>query len=41
MKEISLHILDILQNSITAGASLVELTITEDTQKDLFEFQII
>ena len=40
MKEISLHILDILQNSITAGASLVELVITEDKAKDLFEFYI-
>ena len=40
MKEISLHILDILQNSITAGASLVELGITEDEEIDLFEFYI-
>lgn len=40
MKEISLHILDILQNSITAGASLVELRIVEDKTKDLFEFSI-
>lgn len=40
MKEISLHILDILQNSVTAGASLVELCITEDKEKDLFEFSI-
>ena len=40
MKEISLHILDILQNSVTAGASLIELCITEDKEKDLFEFYI-
>ncbi len=40
MKEISLHILDILQNSVTAGASLVELGITEDKDKDLFRFYI-
>ncbi|MBP3361760.1 MAG: ATP-binding protein [Clostridia bacterium] len=40
MKEISLHILDILQNSITAGASLVELCITEDAEKDIFKFYI-
>ncbi len=30
MKELSLHILDIVQNSITAKASLIELYITED-----------
>ena len=40
MKEISLHILDILQNSVTAGATLVELVITEDKEKDLFRFYI-
>lgn len=40
MKEISLHILDIMQNSITAGASLVELTLTEDTEKDILSFSI-
>ncbi|MDR3206818.1 MAG: ATP-binding protein [Oscillospiraceae bacterium] len=28
MKELSLHILDIAQNSLTAGASLVELSLT-------------
>jgi len=32
--ELSLHILDILQNSVEAGASLVELTIEEDLQAD-------
>lgn len=30
MKELSLNILDISQNSITAGASLVEILLTED-----------
>ncbi|MBQ7974187.1 MAG: ATP-binding protein [Clostridia bacterium] len=40
MKEISLHILDILQNSITAGATLVELGINENKEKDLFAFYI-
>ena len=30
MKELSLNILDISQNSITAGASLVEISLTED-----------
>ena len=31
MKELSLNILDISQNSITAGASLVEILLTEET----------
>ena len=34
MRELSLHILDILQNSIEAGATLVELTIEEDLDTD-------
>jgi hypothetical protein len=34
MRELSLHILDILQNSIEAGATLVELTIEEDLSAD-------
>ncbi len=40
MKEISLHILDILQNSITAGAKLVELCINENTEEDILMFYI-
>jgi len=40
MKEISLHILDILQNSITAGANLVELFINENTADDILMFYI-
>jgi anti-sigma regulatory factor (Ser/Thr protein kinase) len=34
VKELSLHILDIVQNAITAGASLVEIGIDEDLQSD-------
>lgn len=34
MKDLSLHILDLAQNSITAGASLVEITILEDIKSD-------
>lgn len=34
MKELSLHILDIGQNSVSAGASLIEILIDEDTVKD-------
>lgn len=40
MKEISLHILDILQNSVAAGANLIELTLTEDRENDLLSFVI-
>jgi hypothetical protein len=34
MRELSLHILDVLQNSLEAGATLVELTIEEDLTAD-------
>ena len=40
MKEISLHILDIMQNSIVAGASLVELEVIEDEKEDILKFSI-
>ena len=33
MEDISLHLLDLAQNSISAGASLVEIFIVEDTHK--------
>lgn len=34
MKDLSLHILDLSQNSISAGASLVEISIIENTKAD-------
>ncbi len=34
MRDISLHILDIIQNSIVANASLIEISINEDEQTD-------
>lgn len=40
MRELSLHILDLIQNSITAGASIIRLTITEDTNQNSFSFTI-
>ncbi|MDA3930792.1 MAG: ATP-binding protein [Prolixibacteraceae bacterium] len=40
MKELSLHILDIVQNSIRAKASKIELRITEDIDNNQFEIQI-
>lgn len=41
MKELALHILDIVQNSIRAKASLIEIRIVEDLQKNLLSIQII
>ncbi|RKD27988.1 Histidine kinase-, DNA gyrase B-, and HSP90-like ATPase [Caminicella sporogenes DSM 14501] len=35
MKELSMHILDIAQNSISANASLIEIIIDEDIEKDI------
>ena len=40
MKEISLHILDIMQNSVTANADLVELTVIEDEKNDILSFSV-
>lgn len=40
MKEISLHILDILQNSVAASAKRIELEICEDAQSDLLTIRI-
>ncbi len=40
MREISLHILDIAQNSLTAGAAKVEITIKADTVKDIMSVTI-
>ncbi len=34
MKELSLNILDLTQNSITAGATLIEITVVEDLAAD-------
>ena len=35
-----MHILDIAENSITAGAGLVEISVEEDTGNDLFTLRI-
>lgn len=40
MKELSLHILDIMQNSITAGATLITLELIEDTAADILKFSV-
>ena len=40
MTELSLHILDIAQNSIRAKASLIEIVITEKPDEDRYEISI-
>ena len=40
MNELSLHILDICQNSIKANASLIEIIITENTTSNIYEITI-
>lgn len=37
MTEISLHVLDLVQNSVEAGASRVEVGLMEDAQRDVVE----
>ncbi len=40
MKELSLHLLDIVQNSITAGATRIEIGITNSVSQDLVEISV-
>lgn len=40
MKELALHILDIVNNSITAGASLVTIAIEENQEKDYYQITV-
>ncbi len=40
MEDLSLHILDIVENSIGAKASRVEIKVDEDTKKDLLVIEI-
>jgi hypothetical protein len=40
MEDLSLHILDIVENSTKAGSSLVQIKIKEDTNKDLLQIII-
>jgi hypothetical protein len=36
LRELSLHLLDIAENSIAAGAKRIKITVAEDTAKDTF-----
>lgn len=40
MEDISLHILDVAENSINAGATLVKISITEKTDEDILSLRI-
>lgn len=40
MRELSLNILDIAQNSISAGASLIEISVKENTVKNLMNISV-
>lgn len=40
MEDISLHILDIAENSVSAGATLIKINISEETPKDLLTVEI-
>lgn len=40
MREISLHILDLLENSLEAGSTAVNLRIAENSQLDLLEIEV-
>lgn len=40
MKSLAYHMLDIVQNALRAGATLVELDVVEDESRDLFRLQV-
>lgn len=40
MEELSLHILDVVENSIAAGAHSVQIAVREDLPADVFEIEI-
>jgi hypothetical protein len=40
MKELSLHILDIAQNSLVAGATLIEVSVNANTETDILRIEI-
>ncbi|MGB9823827.1 MAG: ATP-binding protein [Candidatus Hydrothermia bacterium] len=40
LAELSMHILDIVQNSVSAGANLVRVRVEEDSKKDLLLIEV-
>lgn len=41
MEDLSLHILDIAENSVAAQASLIKIQLTEDRKRDLLSVEVI
>lgn len=41
MQDLSLHILDIVENSVAANADTIEIRITEDIERDLLSVEVI
>jgi len=41
MEELSLHILDLVQNSVSAGAKNIHIIIEEDSKKDVLSIEVI
>ena len=41
MRELSLNVMDIAQNSISAGASLIEIEVAEDIGEDVLKLSLI
>lgn len=41
MEDLSLHILDIAENALKAGATRIEIRISEDLQKDMLRVRIV
>lgn len=41
MEDLSLHILDIAENSISAGATRISVSVVEDREKDLLSVEIV
>ena len=40
MRELSLHVMDITQNSISAGASLIDIAVEENTEANTLSIRI-
>lgn len=40
MRELALHLLDLAENSIRAGATLIEIIVTENSQADMLTLEI-
>lgn len=40
MEDLSLHILDIVENSVAADADIIEIRITENTERDLLSVEV-